>query len=161
LNRVGLSDRRPGRFTPAGPHRRLGPAALDLSGRLAVFPELVGGSFYVYHLDTGREIARGRAGDPEGLLGAAFLKEASRLLTFGRSGLIRLWSLKGPEPRLLLTWTFAPGGRWAAVDPEGLFDTDDPDGLNHILWSDGREAALPLGRLASRNFRPGLANTVK
>ena len=156
LGRLSLDDHRPGRLTSAGRGRRLGPASFDLSGRLAVFPELDGGSFYVYNLASGREITRGRDGDPEGLLGATFLKDPSLLLTFGRGGLIRLWSLKGAEPRLLLTWTFTLDGRWAVVDPRGLFDSNDPGGLDHILWSVGRGPARPLNSLD--NFRPGQAN---
>gem|GEM_PF-2874885 len=162
LGRSALADGRPGRLTAAGPRRRLEPAAFDLSGRLAVFPESGGGSFYVYNLATGRELARGRGADPEGLLGAAFLRDPSRLLTFGRSGLIRLWSIKEPEPRLLLTWLFTADGRWAAVDPEGHFDTETPQELDYILWSANRGTAVPFNSLDSSqdNFRPGLAKTV-
>ena len=160
LGRESLASRRPGRLMTAGRQRLLSPAAFDLSGRLAVFPELDGGSFYVFNLAAGREIARGRSGDPEGLLGAAFLRNPSRLLTFGRGGLIRLWSLGGPEPGLLLTWAFTEGGRWAAVTPEGLFDTDDPEDLDHIHLHSGRGPALPLGRFAEESFRPGLSAAV-
>jgi len=157
LGRENLADRRPGRLTATGRQRRLSPAAFDVSGRLAVFPELEGGSFHVFNLAPGRELARGLSGDPEGLLGAAFLRDASRLITFGRGGLIRLWSLKGPEPLPLLTWTFAEGGRWAAVTPKGLFDADDPVELEHILRSVGRNPVLPLSRFAADSFRPGLS----
>jgi WD40 repeat protein len=160
LGRENLADRRPGRLTATGRQRRLSPAALDVSGRLAVFPELDGYSFHVFNLAAGREIARGRSGDPEGLLGAAFLRDASRLFTFGRGGLVRLWSLKGPEPLPLLTWAFAEGGRWTAVTPEGLFDADDPIELEHALRSVGRNPVLPLSRFAEDSFRPGLSAAV-
>jgi hypothetical protein len=159
LGRENLADRRPGRLTADGRQRRLSPAAFDLSGQLAVFPELDGGSFYVFNLAAGREIARGRSGDPEGLLGAAFLRDASQLLTFGRGGLVRLWSLKEPEPRPLLTWAFAEGSRWAVVTPEGLFDADNPVESDHILRSVGRGPALPLHRYVPESFRPGLSTS--
>ena len=158
--RESLAERRPGRLTTTGRQRLLSPAAFDLSGRLAVFPELDGGSFYVFNLDAGREIARGRPGDPEGLLGAAFLRDPSRLLTFGRGGLVRLWSLKEPEPRPLLTWAFAEGGRWAAVTPEGLFDASHPAESDHVLMSVGRGPAQPLNLFAEDSFRPGLSAAV-
>jgi len=161
LGRENLADRRPGRLTTDNRQRRLNPAALDPDRRLAVFPELDGGSFYIFNLATGRELARGRSGDPEGLLGAAFLRDTSRLLTFGRGGLVRLWSLNAPEPRPLLTWAFAEGGRWAAVTPEGLFDADYPAESDHILRSAGRGPALPLSRFVADYYRPGLSAAVQ
>jgi hypothetical protein len=157
LGREGLADRRPGRLKADDHQRRLSPAAFDSSGRLAVFPELDGGSFHVFSLATGRKIANGRPGDPEGLLGAAFFRDPSRLLTFGRGGLVRLWSLKEPQSRPLLTWAFAEGGRWAAVTPEGLFDASHPEESDHILRSVGRSPALPLHSFAEDSLRPGLS----
>ncbi|MDR2725340.1 MAG: hypothetical protein LBC90_04600 [Candidatus Adiutrix sp.] len=157
LGREKPADRRPERFKADGRQRRLNPASLDPDHRLAVFPELDGGSFYIFNLATGREIIRGRSGDPEGLLGAAFLRDPSRLLTFGRGGLVRLWSLSAPEPRLLLTWAFAEGGRWAVVTPEGFFDADLPAESDHILRSAGRGPARPLSRFVADYYRPGLS----
>ena len=155
LSREGLTSRRPGRLTAGDHQRRLSPAAFDSSGRLAAFPELDGGSLHVFNLASGRKIAHGPAGDPEGLLGAAFLQGSSRILTFGQGGLVRLWSLK--ESRPLLTWAFAEGGRWAAVTPEGLFDASHPNETDHILRSVGRSPALPLYSFAGDSLRPGLS----
>ncbi|MDR3038670.1 MAG: hypothetical protein LBV21_05220 [Candidatus Adiutrix sp.] len=161
LSREEAADRRTERLESYRPQGALGEAAFDASGRLAVFPEAGGGGFYIHNLATARQIAfqADRSGDTEGLLGAAFLKGGSRLVTFGRQGVLRLWDLRGAEPRQLLAWVFLEYGHWAAVRPDGLFDADQPESLKGLYWTTAKIPArtLALSHLAEDCLRPGLS----
>lgn len=150
---------------------RLGAATFSPDSRLALLPERGGeederwpyqaaGAFYLYDQDSGREMAymSDRGLHPGGLRGVSFLSDGVRLLSFGRNGTVRLWSLKGSRPVNTLSWIFLKNGNWAIVDKDGRFDSPAPDYLDGLHWvvaGSGRPA-LPLSSTLADFYQPRL-----
>jgi WD40 repeat protein len=95
----------------------------------------------LWDMATGKEVQYFE-GHSDGINSVAFFPNGRFVLTGSDDGTTKLWETStGRELATLVS--FSDGG-WAAVDPEGRFDTSDLDGVAPLVWVAETDPMRPL-----------------
>jgi WD40 repeat protein/uncharacterized caspase-like protein len=113
----------------------------------------------LWNTQTGAEI-RSFSGHSGRVTSVAFSRDGGFVLTGSDDSTTRLWlAANGRELCSLISFN---DGTWAAVDPEGRFDTNNLDGNNALHWiaSDDPMVALPLEVFMRDYYEPRLLGRI-
>jgi hypothetical protein len=96
-----------------------------------------------------------------GAVNSLVFLDRDRLMSAGADGTVRFWDMRLPEPdREVMRIAILPGGEWAAVTPDGLFDGSGRGLPTVNWWNENSDDALPLATLFSDFYRPTLVREV-
>jgi len=112
------------------------------------------GKAYFWNVETGQEQRR-LEGHSAAVTGIAQAPDGRWVATAGKDGITRFWDVaSGRELCRLIAFA---DGNWAAVDPEGRFDTNALDGVGlHWIMPDDPLTPLPLEVFMRDYYEPRL-----
>jgi len=100
-----------------------------------------GGVITLFNTADGREVRR-LGGHLDIIWSVRFSPDGKLLLSASLDGTARLW--KVADGRELCQLISFPDGVWVVVDPEGRFDTNNPDGIRGLKWIAPDDPLHPL-----------------
>src|ERR1700739_4780503 len=129
-------------FSPDGKYLLIGDAASQVA---------------IYDAATWKE-SRSFTGHDGPVTSIAVSPDSRFVLSGSLDNTVRLWDFHTGQT-LLSLFAFNDGS-WAAMDPEGRYDSSDPDNSSSIYWVTDNLRTIDLGQLKQAYYTPGLLGRV-
>jgi WD40 repeat protein len=144
------------RLTDAGQTGWLTSVAFSPDGR-SIFTGSWSGTALLWDAATGQQI-RSFAGHAAAVLSVAFSPDGRFVLTGSFDSTARLWDVAtGTELAVLLSFD---NGGWAVTDPEGRYDSNDPDNTPGLVWVTDSNRVIELKQLKDNYYTPNLLASI-